>query len=191
MLTLWIVVIVLGVLELFETVLLVLLLRVLGQMKQQGGFASNQLPPPQEWGLAVGEQAPSFVVSDDKGNSIHLDDFHGEKRIVAFVSPGCSACSGTIEALNIFVRDEQTFAVFVLGGSDREQNRAYAAKQQTLMPILTDHAEVGKIAYRVQGVPFLFILDEEGIIRAKGLVTNRERLQQVLVNAFAQEQVVR
>ncbi|HVB23008.1 MAG TPA: hypothetical protein VNG51_13785 [Ktedonobacteraceae bacterium] len=72
MLTLWIVVIVLGVLELFETVLLVLLLRVLGQMKQQGSFASNQLPPPQEGGLAVGKQAPSFTVSDDKGNSIHL-----------------------------------------------------------------------------------------------------------------------
>ncbi len=184
-------IIVLWVLVLIETVLLVLLLRALGKIKQQKGFASNQLPSPQEWGLAVGEQAPPFTVSDHDGNSIQLDDFHGKKRIVAFVSPGCSACSGTIEALNTSVRDEQTFAVFVLGGSDREQNRAYAAKQQALMPILTDYAEVEKNAYRVQGVPFLFILDEEGNIRAKGLVTNRERLQQVLINAFSQEQVVR
>lgn len=191
MLTLWIVVIVLGVLELFETVLLVLLLRALGKLKQQKDFASNQLPSPQEWGLAVGEQAPLFVAADDKGNNVRLDDCYGKKRIVAFVSPGCSACSGTIEALNIYVRDEQPFALFVLGSSDHEQNRVYAARQQALMPILTDHTEVGKNAYRVQGVPFLFILDEEGIIRAKGLVTNHERLQQVLANAFAQEQVVR
>lgn len=190
MLTLWMVVIVLGVLELFETVLLAFLLRALGKLKRQGGFGSNQLLSPQEWGLAVGELAPPFAVSDHHENIVHLDDFHGKKRIVAFISPGCSACSGTIEALNAFVRNERAFAIFVLGGSDCEQNRAYASKQQAAMPILTDHAEEGKNAYHVQGVPFLFVLDEEGIIRAKGLVTNLERLQQVLMNAFAQEQVV-
>lgn len=56
MLTLWIVVIVLGVLQLFEIGLLMLLLRGLGELRQRRECSTSET-----WGIAVGEPAPSLA----------------------------------------------------------------------------------------------------------------------------------
>ncbi len=182
-------IIALWVLVLVETGLLLLLLRALGELKQQGKLLATQTPSFEMGGLDVGEQAPSFVAIDDDGTPVNLEDFSGRRRVLAFVSPGCPACGGAIEALNAVVREERDLVVLVLGGPDRERNRAYAAEHKAQMPIHTPTADV-KQAYRVQGVPFVFILDEAGLIRAKGPVNATEHVQNLLRTAFVQPSVV-
>ncbi len=83
-------IIALWVLVLFETVLLVLLLRALGQIKQQGGVSGNQVQASGEGGLSPGKKAPSFTATDYEGRVVRLDDFQGQRRILAFILPGCS-----------------------------------------------------------------------------------------------------
>lgn len=183
MLTLWIVVIVLGVLVLFETVLLMLLLRALGQIKQQGGLTGSQEQSSGINGLAVGEKAPSFVALDQHDRTIRMDDFKGRKRILAFITPGCTPCAETIEVLNAFLQDTHGIAVLIVGNSDRQQNSIYAIEHNAQMPVLTPAFDVDGI-YHIRIKPFAFAIDEDGIIRAKSGLNNHEHLEELLMIAF-------
>lgn len=182
----WVIsIIALWMLVLFETVLLLLLLRALGQMKQQGTLTQKQTPSSEEWGLAVGEKAPPFVATDYEEKPVRLDDFQGQRRILAFLLPGCSSCDGTMKALDTFVRNEDAAIMLVIGGPDRDLNHAYATEHGTQIIVLTPTPAFNGELYCLQGVPFVFVLDEAGIIRAKGVVTNSEQLDQLLARAFA------
>jgi len=115
-LTLWIVVIVLGMLQLFEIGLLMFLLRGLGKMKQAGALSSTkqESSPFADRGLAIGTQAPEFVVTDHAGRSITLKDSDGSWRILAFVSPGCPACAMTIKTLDDTLQERPDIAILVV-----------------------------------------------------------------------------
>ena len=184
MLVLWIVVIVLCVLVLFETVLLVGALRTLGELKQQGGMAGSQEQSSADWGLATGEKAPSFIAVDQDGHTINLEQFRGQKRIVAFISPGCSVCANVIAALNVVASEQPDMVVLAVGDSDLKRNHEYAIEHEARMPILTPSSSIAKDMYRVQGVPFVFVIDEIGTIRAKGIMNDSERLHALLRLAF-------
>lgn len=188
MLTLWIVVIILGVLELFETVLLVLLLRALGKLKQQGVLDGNRRQSPGAWGLAVGEKAPSFVAINQDGHKVSLEDVQGRRGIVAFVSPSCTPCATTIDVLHALLQEGRDVAVLVVGSVNPEQNDAYAVEHHTPIPILTPDSDLDNI-YQVRVKPFVFVLDEAGIIRAKGGLNDREHLEELLMMAFPMQTV--
>ncbi|HVB21217.1 MAG TPA: redoxin domain-containing protein [Ktedonobacteraceae bacterium] len=193
MLTLWIVVIVLGVLQLFEIGLLLFLLQGLGKMKQAGALfsAKQESSPFTDRGLAIGTQAPEFVVIDHGGRSISLKDFDGNWRILAFVSPGCPACAMTIKTLDETLQERPDIAILVVGSAARAANTAYAIEQNVSLPILTPDATLAQEVYLVQGIPFVYILDEVGIIRAKGVVNIPEHLQQLLVSANLPKSLLR
>ncbi|MGH2494350.1 MAG: peroxiredoxin family protein [Ktedonobacteraceae bacterium] len=181
--TLWIISIVaLWVLVLFETTLLVLLLRALGELKQGGAFSPHDVS--QLIGLEVGVQAPSFVASSYNGDSVQLEDFRGRRCILAFVSPDCSACAGAIEAIHRVQQEEHDLALLVVGGSDARQNERYAHEHQAQMPIWTAPLSLAMEVYRVPGVPFVFVLDANGVIRAKGTANQEEQLQALLKTVF-------
>ncbi len=172
---LWIVVI-------FETVLLLLLLRVLGEMRQNRHVPSSN--DPLNDGIPVGEQAPDFDAKDQQGRVVNLRNFQGRWRILAFVSPGCKACKETIGVLNDTQRNRQQLTVLLVGEQDFQQNQEYAHEHKAQMPILTPAHNLARNIYRIQGVPFVFILDENGIIRAKGIVNEPDHMQELLKRAF-------
>jgi peroxiredoxin len=183
MLALWIVVIVLGVLVLFETMLLMLLLRALGQIKQQGRLAGSQKQSPADWGLAIGEKAPSFVATDQDGHPVSLEDMLGRRCILAFISLGCVSCVTTVETLDMFLQEEPDIAIWVIGSTHAQQNLAYAAEHHTHLPILTPATSIDD-SYNIQVKPFVFVLDEAGIVRAKSGMNDRQHLDTLLRRAF-------
>lgn len=137
-----------------------------------------------EGGLGIGEYAPSFEATDFDGSIVRPEDFHGQRFILTFVSPGCRACAGAIQALNAIQQDEQYLRMLVVSGADREANRAYATEREALMPVLSAAPSVERELYRVPGVPFSFVIDEANTIRAKGFVNYREDILQMLTVAF-------
>jgi methylamine dehydrogenase accessory protein MauD len=184
--TSWMVsIIALWALVLFETVLLLLLLRGLGELRERIKVSGNQEQPFANRGLALGTQAPPFVVQNHEGYAVKLEDLQGRWRILAFVSPGCPACESTIETLNAFIQERTDLEVLVVGGVDRLSNRTLATERNAKMPILTPPPNLAKDIYLVQGIPFVYILDEKGIICAKGVVNAPEHLQQLLISANA------
>lgn len=173
----------LWVLVIFETVLLVLLLRALGELRQRGGI-STQASTDRE-GLSLGTQAPVFVATDHEGTPVGLEDTDRQWRILAFIAPGCSACEFAIHALNDFIAEQQNIAVLVIGDANLKENRAYAAEKQAVMPILTTQPNVVKELYLVRSVPFAYVLDANGIIRAKGRINEKEHIHYLLAEAKA------
>jgi len=176
----------LWILVLVETGLLLRLLHLLGDLREQGILlpATHQ-PVPSVGGLEVGAQAPSFSATDYEGSSVQLEDLQGQQRILAFISPDCSACAGATEALRTLTRDERNLKVLLIGDTNSEANRLYAAERDIQIPILTPPPDLAKKVYQIQGVPFVFVIDSAGIIRAKGIVNQREQLQSLLRDALA------
>ncbi|HLG65312.1 MAG TPA: redoxin domain-containing protein [Ktedonosporobacter sp.] len=169
---------------LFETVLLLLLLRALGELRQHmASSGTGQSRFFADRGLPLESQAPMFVALDHEDRPVRLEDTQGRRRVLAFVSPGCPACETTIDALNDFLREQKSVAVFVIGGTDKKANRAYAAERKAEMPILTPDAKLAREVYLIQGIPFVYILDEKGVIKAKGIVNALEHLHQLLSEA--------
>lgn len=192
--TIWIVSITaLWLLVLFETGVLLLLLRALGEIRQQVRQSSaTHTSSPATGGLAIGEKAPAFTTVKQDGSVMNLDDFQGRKRVLAFILPGCPACRGAITALNMLVQEEHDLEVLVVGGPDRAVNGAYALEQQMHMPLLTPAiATLSQDAYGIPGVPFVFVLDERGIVRAKRVVNLQEHMRALLSVAFPPMTVTR
>lgn len=176
--------IVLWVVVICETVLLLLLLRALGEIKKQGSLLSKGYTNTlDDGGLNIGEKAPAFTASDYRGNIISLNDFDRQQRILAFIFPGCSACTDALEALNYFAQDNPNKELLVVGSPDSKRNQAYATEHHAKMTILTPTPELADETYRIQKVPFIFVIDEAGIIQAKGVVNKVEQLQALLLAA--------
>ncbi|MGH2480841.1 MAG: peroxiredoxin family protein, partial [Ktedonobacteraceae bacterium] len=144
------------VLLLVETILLLLILRALGELRQKGQLrtADERI---QSQGLGIGLPAPDFAALDLDGNTLNLTDFAGRWRLLTFISPGCPACVGTIDALNSFSRSGTSITILLVGGPDQDQNRAYAHEYQSRLPILTPSPAAAKEQYHLAGVPFSFL----------------------------------
>ena len=178
-------IIALWILVLFETTLLVLLLRSLGQLRQRGGFSAPVSQAFATQGLSLGTQAPDFLATDYEGKTVSLAETDGKWRVLAFVSPTCSACENTLNALGNLWEEQQDIGVVVVGGADRKVNQEYAAEHDTRIPVWTVASKVVKDLYLVQGIPFAFILDRNGVILAKGVLNTQEHIQQLLEEAHA------
>ncbi len=182
-------IIALWILVLFETTLLMLLLRSLGQLRQRGGFSTPVSQSFAAQGLSLGTQAPDFLATDYEGKAINLAETDGKWRVLAFISPGCPACEITLNALRNLWEEQRNVGVLVVGGADRKANQEYAAEHEARIPIWTASTKVVKELYLVQGVPFAYILDRNGIILAKGILNTQDHLQQLLEEAHAPVQV--
>jgi len=71
----------------------------------------------------------------------------------------------------------------VIGGPDREQNRVYADEHDAQLPILTPALGFDKELFRVERTPFVFVLDEAGVVRARGVVNGEKHLRELLMAA--------
>lgn len=182
----WIVAIVaLWLLVLFETVLLLLLLRALGELRRQGAFAATPYRAAGPGGLEIGDTAPPFAAIDASGSTVRLDDTRGKRRLLAFVSPTCSACADTIEALNAGMSEYPDLSMLVIGGPDSQANQSYAIEHGARMTILTAASSLGRDSYRIPGVPFVYVLNAASVIVAKGIVNGKEDLGRLLIPSTA------
>ena len=140
----------------------------------------HDLHPSIVGGLDIGENAPTFVAVDLEDNRLIIDSSQEKSYLLTFVSPGCSVCSGALKALQKMLQEKPSLAGLVVGSSDKELNRVYAKNQHVRMPFLTDDANLIQKIYRVQGFPLTFVIDEAGVIRAKGVINNYLQLQALL-----------
>jgi peroxiredoxin len=180
---------VLWVLVLVETLLLLLLLRALSELRQQLklaiGTTSTEKPNLEVGGLEIGEIAPLFVATDQNGNTFSLDQWQGQRRLLVFVSAGCTTCKKTIALLNRLLQREPDLQVLVVAmDGDESTNREFAQKSNAQMPVLTTDTDVARELYRVRMISAVFALDERGVIRAKKLVNEMDNLYDLLEEAY-------
>jgi methylamine dehydrogenase accessory protein MauD len=130
-------------------------------------------------GLTVGEPAPALEVAALDGRALKVgmarDD--GRSTLLLFVSPTCPVCKTLLPAVKSSGRDERSWMDVILA-SDGElaaQREFVSAQGLEGIPYVVS-AALG-LAYHVSRLPFAALLDERGVLRARGLVNSREHLE--------------
>ena len=130
-------------------------------------------------GLTVGEPAPVLELAALDGRELRVgvarDD--GRSTLLLFVSPTCPVCKTLLPAVKSSRRDERAWMDVILASdgdptAQREFVRAQALEE---IPYVVS-AALG-LAYQVSRLPFAALLDERGVLRARGLVNSREHLE--------------
>jgi methylamine dehydrogenase accessory protein MauD len=130
-------------------------------------------------GPTVGEPAPVLEVADLDGHALRLGSARedGRSTLLLFVSPSCPVCKSLLPAVKSSRKDERAWMDVVLAsdGDAREQREFVRTQGLDGVPYVVS-AALG-LAYQVGRLPFAALLDEHGILRARGLVNSREHLE--------------
>ena len=130
-------------------------------------------------GPTVGEPAPVVEVADLEGQAHRVGAARADGRstLLLFVSPTCPVCKSLLPAVKSSRRDERTWLDLILAsdGDSAEQREFVRSQGLDGIPYVISGA-LG-LAYQVGRLPFAALLDERGILRARGLVNSREHLE--------------
>ena len=130
-------------------------------------------------GLKVGEAAPVLEVQDLQGHAHRVGEARADGRstLVLFVSPTCPVCKTLLPAVKSSRRDERDWMDVILAtdGDLKEQQEFVRAQGLEAIPYVVS-AALG-LAFQVSRLPFAALLDEHGVLRARGLVNSREHLE--------------
>lgn len=171
----------LWIIVLVEGAVLIILLRTFGS------FYLNSRSGVNRDGLSLGTRAPSFSAPSVAGASVRIPATDGRWRALFSVTAACEECYAAMRPLADLQADldDQLRVVMLL---------PVVANELPDMPLLRDTpidvAIVGheglRRAYRIRVLPFVHVLDPAGVVRAKGVMHNRERLEHLLGEAGMQ-----
>jgi thiol-disulfide isomerase/thioredoxin len=141
---------------LVQWVMLVVLCVVVVALARQVGTLHLRLGPRgaleiDTEGPPLGESLPTLAAIDATGERV-LVGGPGPPRVVLFSSPTCPVC------------EEVAPAIPAVGHATR------------FVPLVVHDPELER-AYDVPGTPFLVVMDEAGVVRAKGTVNNLEQVE--------------
>ena len=114
----------------------------------------------------INQKAPPFTLSTVEGKEFR---FPGEKRpaLISFWTTWCAPCREELPELNR-LRDRygdrlQLLAINVKESPKRVQR--FLDKVNLNYPVLLDKEGVVARAYKMRGLPYIFIIDADGIVR--------------------------
>jgi methylamine dehydrogenase accessory protein MauD len=130
-------------------------------------------------GLTVGEPAPMLDVVDLEGRRLRLGEprADGKSTLLVFVAPNCPVCKSLLPILKSGRKDERDWLEVILASDgDPQEHREFARSQGLLELPYVVSAPLGR-SYQVNRLPYAALLDQAGILRARGLVNSREHLE--------------
>jgi methylamine dehydrogenase accessory protein MauD len=132
-------------------------------------------------GPDVGEMSPRISVNDIHGALVDFGkpQADGRLRLLLFVAPTCPVCKKLLPIARSFAEGERLSVILVGDGDPSEQQRMIA--EHGLEDITYVNAPQVGMAFQVGKLPYAVLIDEEGVIRAKGLVNSREHLESLVI----------
>lgn len=128
-------------------------------------------------GPKMGEAAPRFDLTSLQGSIVGIGGERPKSQLIYFLSPTCPVCKKLLPVLKSSARAEAEWLDVVLA-SDGEATQHLAfysnARLQQFPYVLS--ADLGMV-FRVSRLPYAVLIDEHGVIRAKGLINTREHLE--------------
>lgn len=143
-------------------------------------------------GLSIGTEAPDFTANTGAGDSISLRDFRGRWVVLIFASPTCQICwelIPTLDPLRNRLADHVEFALLLR--AERDVAAEYEHRVQGSIRVLSIGKQGTAEQYHVRVSPFVHILDPLGVVRAKGLVNDRDHMEHLLVDAGLEHESLR
>src|SRR5262245_56096177 len=127
-------------------------------------------------GVKPGELAPPLTATTLDGQSLALASFAvvGRGVLLFFVSPTCPLCKALLPVVVRIANEERTWLdlILVSDGGTQAEHEAYVAQRRLQGIPYVVSQEIG-IAFQVGKLPYAALLDETGVLVAKGLVNSR------------------
>ena len=142
------------------------------------------------WAVEVGEPLPDFAIQTFDNLKLSRTALAGKPLMLIFWNTWCPDCMRELPKINRIAAKLGPRGLTVLavntGLNDSESKaRAYWKKYGYVFPVGFDHSfEIGQ-AFRVRGVPTVFLVDSKGIVRYKNsLIPDNleERLKQLTLH---------
>jgi methylamine dehydrogenase accessory protein MauD len=132
-------------------------------------------------GPGVGEPSPRLEVHSLAGNAITVGGTlaPGKALLMLFVSQTCPICKKLIPIALDFAKSERLDVLFV-GDAELSEQKKLIAQFGIAQERFVNGPEVG-MTYRVDKLPYAVLLDDAGVIAAKGLVNSREHFESLII----------
>jgi peroxiredoxin len=114
----------------------------------------------------IGNQAPSFTLTDVDGKKLSLSDLSGKIVILDFWATWCAPCKASTKELEKLHEKYKERGVVIMGismdtgKSAAEQVKVFAGKNGLTYKMLMDDGRMSK-DYAIRNVPAMFILDKQ------------------------------
>lgn len=105
----------------------------------------------------------------------------GRRQVILFASPTCHLCEALAPSLQVAARAHDATALMLIDADESETMLAYNAKNYDA-PIVAASDLVQRL--HIPGTPFVVVLDELGIVQAKGTANNLEQLEGLIDTAI-------
>jgi methylamine dehydrogenase accessory protein MauD len=134
-------------------------------------------------GVKAGESVPDLELDAIGGENIKLRSFAAAGRglLVFFLSPTCPVCKSLIPVVTRIAKEERGWMdlLFASDGGTRAEHEAYVAERglESFPYVLSQ--QLG-MTLQVGKLPYAALIDENGVLVAKGLVNTREHLESLL-----------
>lgn len=157
---------------------------VFGMVRQIGILHERVAPMgalANDRGPDVGEMAPDMKIAGIDGNLVRTGGptANGRSRLLLFVSPSCPICKKLLPIARSFAAGERLEVVLV-GDGDMQEQRDMIQKYELQGIDYVNSPQVG-MTFQVGKLPYAILIDEDGVIRAKGLVNSREHLESLAI----------
>jgi len=134
-------------------------------------------------GVKAGEALPNLTLSTLDGRTLTLDAYaaNGRGVLLFFLSPTCPLCRALLPVVTKIAKEERRWLdlVFASDGGTLDEHTTYVAERQLEAFPYVISQELG-VAFRVGKLPYAALIDENGVLVAKGLVNTREHLESLL-----------
>jgi methylamine dehydrogenase accessory protein MauD len=131
-------------------------------------------------GPTLGEAAPLLDLADIDGRPVRIGgaraDGHG--TLLLFVSPTCPVCKTLMPAVRSSRAAERGWLDLVLAsdGDTPEAHHRYVHEHGLATVPYVISTPLG-MSYQVSRLPQAYLIDAQGVLRARGLVNSREHLE--------------
>jgi methylamine dehydrogenase accessory protein MauD len=168
---------------LLSAVVIALLLVVLALARQVGILFERVAPMGAlmtDAGPKIGENSPRFDLMTLDGKPLSVGAPHPRSTLVFFMSTTCPVCKKLIPVLRSLRQAEgSNLDIILASDGETEVHQAFRrASSLTDFPYVLS-SDLG-MTYRINRLPFAVVLDQDGVVRGKGLVNSREQLESLL-----------
>ncbi len=129
-------------------------------------------------GPEVGEAAPVLELVALSGAPLRVGGSSpGRRTLLFFLSSTCPVCESLLPVLHRVARDESPrLRVVFASDGEREEYLRFAEAKGIDPAGLVLSLELG-LRFEVEKLPYAVLLDENGVVRSKGIVNTREHLE--------------
>ncbi len=168
--------IVLWVFCIFVTLLVIGLYRQIGELSISPSRRTAMMQ-----GLQVGDEAPSFSLTSSEGLEVSFPAA-GAPSLLVFGDADCPPCNTLADELNKLA--PASVRILFVSGDDSAENRRFAAEHHVTYPVLNDPGSATSKVYKVRNTPFVYVVDEEGVVRAKGIANSVVTVSELLADGL-------